>query len=91
MPKYIHVILLLAITFTYSVTPTNYETKDVSVFVEQWTYSTRFSINFLELGFLYCQSCLDVVYQADVSAGWKLESETKVRNNPDYEAELQLT
>lgn len=75
----------------HSVTPTIYEAKDILCLLDNEPILRRPQMKFWEWISSYYQAFLGDVYQAAVPAGLKLESETQVRINPDYEAESKLS
>jgi len=75
----------------HSITPTIYEAKDILCLLDNEPILRRPQMKFWEWISSYYQAFLGDVYQAAVPAGLKLESETQVRINPDYEAETQLS
>jgi len=79
------------IYLVHSITPTIYEAKDILCLLDNEPILRRPQMKFWEWISAYYQAFLGDVYQAAVPAGLKLESETQVRINPDYEAESQLS
>jgi len=79
------------IYLVHSITPTIYEAKDILCLLDNEPILRRPQMKFWEWISSYYQAFLGDVYQAAVPAGLKLESETQVRINPDYEAESQLS
>ncbi|HEY5593037.1 MAG TPA: primosomal protein N' [Paludibacter sp.] len=79
------------IYLVHSVTPTIYEAKDILCLLDNEPILRRPQMKFWEWISSYYQAFLGDVYQAAVPAGLKLESETQVRINPDYEAESLLS
>jgi primosomal protein N' (replication factor Y) len=75
----------------HMVMPTVYEAKDIVCLLDNAPILRRPQLKFWEWISSYYQAFLGDVYQAAVPAGLKLESETQVRINPDYEAESQLS
>jgi primosomal protein N' (replication factor Y) len=75
----------------HTVSPTVYEAKDIICLLDAEPILRRPQIKFWEWISSYYQSFLGDVFQAAVPAGLKLESETQVRINPDYEAESLLS
>lgn len=75
----------------HMVMPTIYEAKDIICLLDSAPILRRPQMKFWEWISSYYQAYLGDVYQAAVPAGLKLESETQVRINPDYEAETQLS
>ena len=79
------------IYLVHTVTPVVYKAKDILCLMDNEPILRRPQIKFWEWISTYYQAFLGDVYQAAVPAGLKLESETKVCNNPDYEAETVLS
>ncbi|MDD5183844.1 MAG: primosomal protein N' [Paludibacter sp.] len=79
------------IFLVHSITPTVYEAKDIICLLDNEPILRRPQMKFWEWISSYYQAFLGDVYQAAVPAGLKLESETQVRINPDYEAETVLS
>jgi primosomal protein N' (replication factor Y) len=79
------------IYLVHSVTPTVYEVKDIIYLLDNEPILRRPQLKFWEWIASYYQAFLGDVYQAAVPAGLKLESETQIRINPDYEAETFLS
>jgi primosomal protein N' (replication factor Y) len=79
------------IYLVHSITPTVYEAKDIICLLDNEPILRRPQMKFWEWISSYYQAFLGDVYQAAVPAGLKLESETQVRINPDYEAETVLS
>lgn len=79
------------IYLVHSITPTVYEAKDIICLLDNEPILRRPQMKFWEWISSYYQAFLGDVYQAAVPAGLKLESETQVRINPDYEAESLLS
>jgi len=79
------------IYLVHSVTPTIYEAKDILCLLDNEPILRRPQMKFWEWISSYYQAFLGDVYQAAVPAGLKLESETQVCINPDYEAESLLS
>jgi len=75
----------------HSVTPTIYEAKDILCLLDNEPILRHPQLKFWDWVSSYYQAFLGDVYQAAVPAGLKLESETQVRINPDYEAETLLS
>jgi primosomal protein N' (replication factor Y) len=75
----------------HMVTPTIYEAKDIACLLDDEPILRRPQMKFWEWISSYYQAFLGDVYQAAVPAGLKLESETRVCINPDYEAETVLS
>ena len=75
----------------HSVTPTIYEAKDILCLLDNEPILRHPQLKFWDWVSLYYQAFLGDVYQAAIPAGLKLESETQVRINPDYEAETLLS
>jgi primosomal protein N' (replication factor Y) len=71
--------------------PTVYEAKDIVCLLDNAPILRRPQMKFWEWIASYYQAFLGDVYQAAVPAGLKLESETRVCINPDYEAETVLS
>ena len=79
------------IYLVHSITPTIYEAKDILCLLDNEPILRRPQMKFWEWISSYYQAFLGDVYQAAVPAGLKLESETQVRINPDYESESLLS
>jgi len=75
----------------HTVMPTIYEAKDIVCLLDNAPILRRPQMKFWEWISSYYQAFLGDVYQAAVPAGLKLESETRVCINPDYEAETVLS
>lgn len=75
----------------HMIMPTVYEAKDIICLLDDEPILRRPQLKFWEWISSYYQSFMGDVYQAAVPAGLKLESETKVCINPDFEAEGILT
>jgi primosomal protein N' (replication factor Y) (superfamily II helicase) len=75
----------------HMVMPTVYEAKDILCLLDEEPILRRPQMKFWEWISSYYQAFLGDVYQAAVPAGLKLESETKVCVNPEFEAETVLT
>ena len=79
------------IYLVHSITPTIYEAKDILCLLDNEPILRRPQIKLWEWIASYYQAFLGDVYQAAVPAGLKLESETQVRINPNYELTEQLS
>ena len=79
------------IYLVHSVPPTIYKAKDIICFLDNEPILRRPQMKFWEWISSYYQAFLGEVYQAAVPAGLKLQSETQVCINPDFEAESLLT
>ena len=79
------------IYLVHTVTPTVYEAKDIICLLDNEPILRRPQLKFWEWISSYYQAFLGDVYQAAVPAGLKLESETKVCINPEFEAEVVLS
>ena len=79
------------IYLVHTVTPTVYEAKDIICLLDNEPILRRPQLKFWEWISSYYQAFLGDVYQAAVPAGLKLESETKVCINPEFEAETVLS
>jgi primosomal protein N' (replication factor Y) len=79
------------IYLVHSITPTIYDAKDILCLLDNEPILRRPQMRFWEWISTYYQAFLGDVYQAAVPAGLKLESETQVRINPDFEAETRLS
>lgn len=79
------------IHLVHSTSPTVYEAKDILFVLDNEPIIRRPQLDFWEWISTYYQAFLGDVYQAAVPAGLKLESETLVRINPDFEAETLLS
>jgi primosomal protein N' (replication factor Y) len=75
----------------HTVMPTIYEAKDIVCLLDNAPILRRPQMKFWEWISSYYQAFLGDVYQAAVPAGLKLESETKVCINPEFEAETVLS
>ncbi len=75
----------------HMVMPTVYEAKDILCLLDNEPILRRPQMKFWEWISSYYQAFLGDVYQAAVPAGLKLESETRVCINPEFEAETVLT
>jgi len=75
----------------HTVMPTIYEAKDIVCLLDSEPILRRPQMKFWEWISSYYQAFLGDVYQAAVPAGLKLESETRVCINPDFEAETVLS
>jgi len=75
----------------HTITPTIYEAKDIVCLLDNEPILRRPQLKFWEWISSYYQAFLGDVYQAAVPAGLKLESETRVCINPDFEAETVLS
>ena len=75
----------------HTVTPTVYEAKDIVCLLDNAPILRRPQMKFWEWISNYYQAFLGDVYQAAVPAGLKLESETKVCINPDFETKSVLS
>lgn len=71
--------------------PILYEAKEIICTLDNEPILRYPQLKFWEWMSNYYQSAIGDVYQAAVPAGLKLESETQVRVNPDYESESSLT
>jgi primosomal protein N' (replication factor Y) len=83
-------IYTAVIYLVHSVAPTVYEVKDIIYLLDNEPILRRPQLKFWEWIASYYQAFLGEVYQAAVPAGLKLESETLIRINPDYEADTLL-
>lgn len=79
------------IYLVHTVTPTIYEAKDILFLMDNEPILRYPQLKFWDWVSSYYQAFLGDVYQAAVPAGLKLESETQVRINPDFEAENLLS
>jgi len=79
------------IYLVHSVPPTIYKAKDIICLLDNEPILRHPQMKFWEWISSYYQAFLGEVYQAAVPAGLKLQSETQVCINPDYEAETPLT
>lgn len=75
----------------HMVMPTVYEAKDILCLLDNEPILRRPQMKFWEWISSYYQAFLGDVYQAAVPAGLKLESETRVCINPEFEAETVLS
>ena len=75
----------------HTVMPTIYEAKDIVCLLDSEPILRRPQMKFWEWISSYYQAYLGDVYQAAVPAGLKLESETRVCINPDFESEVLLS
>ena len=79
------------VNLVHMVMPTVYEAKDILCLLDEEPILRRPQMKFWEWISSYYQAFLGDVYQAAVPAGLKLESETRVCINPEFEAETVLT
>jgi primosomal protein N' (replication factor Y) len=79
------------IHLVHTVPPTVYKAKDIICLLDNEPILRRPQMKFWEWISSYYQAYLGDVYQAAVPAGLKLQSETRVCINPDFEAETQLS
>ena len=79
------------VSLVHTITPTIYEAKEIVYLLDNEPILRRPQLKFWEWISSYYQAHLGDVYQAAVPAGLKLESETLVCINPDYEAESVLS
>ena len=79
------------ICLTHSNAPTLYEAKEIICLLDNEPILRFPQLKFWEWMSEYYQAAIGDVYQAAVPAGLKLESETQVRINPDYESDHPLT
>lgn len=79
------------IYLVHTITPTIYEAKDILFLMDNEPILRYPQLKFWDWVSSYYQAFLGDVYQAAVPAGLKLESETQVRINPDFEAESLLS
>ena len=75
----------------HTVMPTVYEAKDIVCLLDSEPILRRPQMKFWEWISSYYQAFLGDVYQAAVPAGLKLESETKVCINPEFETGVLLS
>ncbi len=75
----------------HTVMPTVYEAREIICLLDNEPILRRPQFKFWEWISSYYQAFLGDVYQSAVPAGLKLESETRVCINPDFEAEKLLT
>ena len=75
----------------HSITPSVYEAKEILFLMDDAPIMRFPQMKFWDWVSSYYQACLGDVYQAAIPAGLKLESETKVCLNPDFEAESLLS
>ena len=75
----------------HMVMPTIYEARDIVCLLDNAPILRRPQMKFWDWISSYYQAFLGDVYQAAVPAGLKLESETKVCINPEFEAETVLS
>ena len=75
----------------HMVMPTIYEAKDIICLLDNVPILRRPQMKFWDWISSYYQAFLGDVYQAAVPSGLKLESETKVCINPEFEAETVLS
>lgn len=78
------------ISLIHSNPPTIYEAKEIISILDEKPILRHPQMKFWEWISVYYQSYIGDVYQSAVPAGLKLESETLVRINPDFEAEKPL-
>ena len=74
----------------HSIPPELYDAKEIICLLDNEPILRHQQMKFWEWISSYYQANLGDVYQAAVPAGLKLESETQVRINPDFEAETVL-
>ena len=79
------------IYLVHVVPPTVYKAKDIICLLDNEPILRRPQMKFWEWIASYYQAFLGDIYQAAVPAGLKLQSETQVCINPDYEAEGPLS
>ena len=79
------------IHLVHTIPPEVYKAKDIICLLDNEPILRRPQMKFWEWIASYYQAFLGDVYQAAVPAGLKLQSETQVCINPDFEAESQLT
>jgi primosomal protein N' (replication factor Y) (superfamily II helicase) len=79
------------IHMVHTVPPTIYAAKDIICLLDNEPVLRRPQMKFWEWISSYYQAFLGDVYQAAVPAGLKLQSETLVCINPDFEAEAPLS
>ncbi|MDP4238791.1 MAG: primosomal protein N' [Bacteroidota bacterium] len=79
------------IHLVHTVPPTIYAAKDIICLLDNEPVLRRPQMKFWEWISSYYQAFLGDVYQAAVPAGLKLQSETMVCVNPDFEAEAPLS
>jgi len=79
------------IYLVHIIPPTVYKAKEIICLLDNHPILRRPQMKFWEWIASYYQAFLGDVYQAAVPAGLKLQSETQVCINPDYEAETVLT
>ncbi len=79
------------VCLVHTVMPTIYEAKDIICLLDNAPILRRPQLKFWDWISSYYQAFLGDVYQSAVPAGLKLESETKVCINPEFEAEAVLT
>jgi len=79
------------IHLVHTVPPAIYKPKDIICLLDNEPILRRPQMKFWEWISSYYQAYLGDVYQAAVPAGLKLQSETRVCINPDYEAETLLS
>lgn len=77
--------------YIHSKAPERYEAKDILYLLDDKPVLRHPQLRFWEWISSYYQAHLGDVYQSAVPAGLKLESETQVCINPDYEPEDSLT
>lgn len=79
------------IHLVHSIPPTVYKAKDIICLLDNEPILRRPQMKFWEWISSYYQAFLGDVYQAAVPAGLKLQSETLVCINPDFETDTPLT
>lgn len=79
------------IQLVHSVPPSVYKAKEIICLLDNEPILRRPQMKFWEWISSYYQAYLGEVYQAAVPAGLKLQSETQVCINPDFEAETHLS
>ena len=75
----------------HAIAPTEYDAKEILFLLDEKPILRRPQLKFWEWISSYYQAHLGDVYQAAVPAGMKLESETQVRINPDFQLHDGLT
>lgn len=78
------------IAVVHTLTPTGYQPRPVSCLLDSYPVIRRPQYKFWEWISDYYMASMGEVYNAALPAGFKLESETEVFLNPDFEAEEVL-
>ncbi len=79
------------VTLIHSNPPEHYETKEIIYLLDEKPILRHPQLKLWKWIAAYYQSALGEVYQAALPAGLKIESETLVRINTDFEGDIKLT